>query len=86
MSKYGVISGPYFPVFSPNTGKYGPEITPYLDTFYAVSATKNICSKCEVANYRRGIQKNKSYRIEYHYPKKTVEMVWENNQSRQFST
>ena len=36
MSKYGVISGPYFPVFSPNTGKYVPEITPYLDTFYAV--------------------------------------------------
>ena len=29
MSKYGVISGPYFPVF-------GPEITPYLDTFHAV--------------------------------------------------
>ena len=22
--------------FSPNTGKYGPEITPYLDTFHAV--------------------------------------------------
>ena len=37
MSKYGVISGPYFPVFSPNTGKYGPEITPYLETFHAVS-------------------------------------------------
>ena len=36
MSKYGVISGPYFPVFNPNTGKYGPEITPYLDTFNAV--------------------------------------------------
>ena len=49
MSKYGVISGPYFPVFglnterylylsiySPNTRKYGPEITTYLDTFYAV--------------------------------------------------
>ena len=50
MSKYGVISGPYFPVlgmnteiycpntgdFSPNTGKYGPEITPYLETFHAV--------------------------------------------------
>ena len=29
MCKYGVISGP-------NTGKYGPEITPYLDTFHAV--------------------------------------------------
>ena len=36
VSKYGVISGPYFPVLSSNTGKYGPEITPYLDTFHAV--------------------------------------------------
>ena len=36
VSKYGVISGPYFPVFSPNTGKYGPEKTPYLDAFHAV--------------------------------------------------
>ena len=26
VSKYGVISGLYFPVFSRNTGKYGPEI------------------------------------------------------------
>ena len=25
VSKYRVFSGPYFPVFSPNTGKYGPE-------------------------------------------------------------
>ena len=37
VSKYRVISGPYFPVFSPNTGQYGPEITPYLDTFHAVT-------------------------------------------------
>ena len=29
MSKYGVFSGPYFPVF-------GPEKTLYLDTFHAV--------------------------------------------------
>ena len=29
MSKYGVFSGPYFPVF-------GPEKKPYLDTFHAV--------------------------------------------------
>ena len=36
MSKYGVISGPYFPVFVLNTGKYGPEIIQYLDTFHAV--------------------------------------------------
>ena len=45
---HGLISGPYLPVFSPNTacvqseyssntGKYGPEITPYLDTFHAVT-------------------------------------------------
>ena len=33
VSKYGVISSPYFPVFKLNTGKYGPEITPYEDTF-----------------------------------------------------
>ena len=26
----------YLSVFSPNTGKYVPEITPYLDTFHAV--------------------------------------------------
>ena len=36
MSKNGIISGPYFPVFGLDTGKYGPEITPYLDTFQAV--------------------------------------------------
>ena len=65
VSKYGVFSGPSFPVFglnteiyglnlriqseyrkrrtrkqisafSPNTVKYGPEKTPYLDTFHAV--------------------------------------------------
>ena len=36
MSKYGVISGLYFPIFSPNTGKYGPEIIRYLDTFHVV--------------------------------------------------
>ena len=38
VSKYGVFSGQYFPVFSPNTGKYGPEKTPYLDTFHEVSS------------------------------------------------
>ena len=42
VSKYGVFSGPYFPVFSPNTGKYGPD-TPYLDTFYAVRPNKIQC-------------------------------------------
>ena len=36
VSQYGVSSGPYSPVSCPNTGKYGPEKTPYLDTFHAV--------------------------------------------------
>ena len=43
MPKYGVISGPYFPVFSLNTGKYGPRITPYLGTLR--SAVKNVALK-----------------------------------------
>ena len=36
MSKYGVFSGPYFPVFGLNTEIYGVKKTPYLDTFHAV--------------------------------------------------
>ena len=36
MSKQGVFSGAYFPVFGLNTEKYGPEKTLYLDTFHAV--------------------------------------------------
>ena len=36
VSRYRVISGLYFLVFGLNTGKYGPEITPYLDFFHAV--------------------------------------------------
>ena len=31
-----MYSSLYSSVFSPNTGKYGPEKTPYLDTFHAV--------------------------------------------------
>ena len=36
--KYGVFSGPYFPAHRLDTGKYGPEETPYLDSFHAVNA------------------------------------------------
>ena len=36
-SKYGIFSGPHFPVFRLSTGKYGPEKTPYLDSFHAVT-------------------------------------------------
>ena len=41
VSKYGIFSGPYFPVFSQKTAKYGPEKTPYLDTFHAVRAVSS---------------------------------------------
>ena len=34
--KYGFSSGPYFPVFSSNAGKYEPEKTPHLDIFQAL--------------------------------------------------
>ena len=40
MLKHGVFSGLHFPVFSPNMGKYGPQKTLYLDTFYAVRPDK----------------------------------------------
>ena len=55
VSKYRVFSGPYFPVFGlnmeylsvfrPNAGKYGPQKTPYLDTFRAVWAIMMILTK-----------------------------------------
>ena len=40
MFKYKVFSGPYFSVFSPNTGKYGSEKSPYLDIFHAVDISR----------------------------------------------
>ena len=55
LSKYGVFSGPYFPVFGLNTehlsvfrpkaGKYGQQKTLYLDTFHAVWAVMMILRK-----------------------------------------
>ena len=39
MSKHEVISGPYFPLFGLNIGKYGQEITSYLDTSHSDSLT-----------------------------------------------
>ena len=43
VSKYGVISGP-------NREKYGPEITPYLDTFYAVEIAPMYPSQTRIKN------------------------------------
>ena len=36
------FSGPYFPVFGLNTGKYGPEKTLYLDIFRTVYASHTV--------------------------------------------
>ena len=41
VSRYGVFSGLYFAVFSPDAGKYGPEKPPYFDTFHAVMYIAN---------------------------------------------
>ena len=46
------FSGPYFPVFGLNSGKYRPEKTPYLNTFHAVTVI-SIHSSLEVYLYLR---------------------------------
>ena len=53
MSKYGVFSAQIYSV-NPNTGKYGPEKTPYVDTFQtmkvylqtALSLPNRLNNKC----------------------------------------
>ena len=42
-------------IFSQNTGKYGPEITPYLDTFHAVTLSFGSESVCEIIICMHGI-------------------------------
>ena len=39
VSRYGAFSGPYFPVFVLNMGKYGPKETPFSNTFHSVLFT-----------------------------------------------
>ena len=79
MSKYGVISGPCSPVFgvntkiyeqvfifSPNTGKYGPEITPYLDTSRSDSSSHRRCSvKIGVLKISQNSQENTCTRVSF---------------------
>ena len=38
------FSGPYFPLFSPIAGKYGPQNYPYLNTFHAVRVLEDFAS------------------------------------------
>ena len=45
MSQYGVFSGLYFPVFSPNKGTHGPEKTQYLNTFNFLESSSNVLKR-----------------------------------------
>ena len=61
MSKYGVFSGLYFSVFSPNTGKYGPEK----------------CSLQTTLNLKSSISKNvKSILLNVFYQKKAFDSTF----------
>ena len=44
MSKYEVVSGPYFPVLELNKGKCGPELTLHWGAFHTV--TVNVAANC----------------------------------------
>ena len=61
LSKYGVISGPYLPVFGLNTGKYRPEITLHLDTFHVVWDY--------TINHNENEDKNRSHRYDINKPR-----------------
>ena len=57
--KYGVFSGPYFPVCSPNTGKYGSQKSLSLNTFHAVITRTTLeLSKDE---FKKSIVRNHYY-------------------------
>ena len=45
------FSGPYFPLFRPNTGKYVPQKTLYLDNFHAVQLLTQYQSKRYLNDY-----------------------------------
>ena len=68
VSKYGVFSGPYCPVFGLNTGKCGLEKTPYLDTFHAVSLGVSKVSfylkYFEILFHMKNIEKNNLVHIQ----------------------
>ena len=52
VSKYGVISGPYFSAFGLNAGKYGPKTTLYLDTFHTVRIRQSSTENGKMENCR----------------------------------
>ena len=88
MSKYGVFSGLYFPtfglhtpylsVFSPNTGKNGPEKTPYLDTFHAVNYYY-LLEKYDLQVYQYGFDLNFCFKIQKNFFYKIYPVLQFNN-------
>ena len=64
--KYGVISGP-------NTGKYGPEITPYLDTFHALRLFRRQRKVVHLKNLK--VSKKGSYNFLQILAKKNLALV-----------
>ena len=57
---------PYISVFSSNAGKYGPEKTPYLDTFHAVILKLNWIAELEL------MKKLSFFLSAWHYTKNEV--------------
>ena len=61
----------YLSVFNLNAGKYGPEITPYLDTFYAVIVkhsrfiSEAVAQRCSVKKVFLKISQNSRERKFY---------------------
>ena len=68
MFKYGFFSGPYFPLFGVNTRKYGPEKTPYMDSFHAVSAAVNIHVKVRPSFWNTKNNTISSFTYEHSFP------------------
>ena len=63
-SECRVFLGKCFPVFSLNTGKYGPEKTPYLDSLYAVSPINQ--SKTKLFCYLQYISEQAIHKFDSH--------------------
>ena len=57
----------YISVFSANTGKYGPEKTPYLGTFHAVYFEISLVLplRCKVINAKNFLSKNLKRKFKY---------------------
>ena len=59
-SVFSCIGTEYGDLFSPNTGKYGPEITAYLDTFHAA-----IVYQDDTSSFEELLEKDNFFSIHY---------------------